>query len=60
MDLFDSDPDYPRRSNDVGGEWWDRLTSGSPLWSSDGSSAREHFPIIDLDPPRHTSANTSD
>ncbi|MEV5743750.1 DUF222 domain-containing protein [Microbispora rosea] len=60
MDLFDSDPDHPRRSNDVGGEWWDRLTSGSPLWSADGSSARAHFPIIDLDPPQHTSADTSD
>ncbi|MFF4129291.1 DUF222 domain-containing protein [Microbispora rosea] len=59
MDLFDADPDRPRRSNDVDGEWWDRLTADSPLWSSEGSLAREHFPIIDLDPPRQTSANTS-
>ncbi|WP_432865821.1 DUF222 domain-containing protein [Microbispora rosea] len=58
MDLFDVDPDRPRRSNFSDG-WWDRLTAGSPLWSADGSSAREHFPIIDLHPPRHTSANTS-
>ncbi|MEV4299121.1 DUF222 domain-containing protein [Microbispora rosea] len=58
MDLFDSDPDLLRRSNSSD-DWWDRLTSGSPLWSTDGSSAREYFPIIDLDPPRHTSANTS-
>ncbi|MEV5740288.1 DUF222 domain-containing protein [Microbispora rosea] len=60
MDLFDADPDRSRRLNDVDGEWWDRLTVDSPLWSSEGSLAREHFPIIDLDPPRHTSANTSD
>ncbi|MEV4298382.1 HNH endonuclease signature motif containing protein [Microbispora rosea] len=59
MDPFDQDSDHPRRSNDVGGEWWDRLTSGSPLWSADGSSAREHFPIIGLDPSRHTSQDTS-
>ncbi|WP_432870139.1 DUF222 domain-containing protein [Microbispora rosea] len=59
MDLFDIDPDRSRRSNFSDG-WWDRLTADSPLWSADGSSAREHFPIIDLQPPRHTSANTSD
>ncbi|WP_204053786.1 hypothetical protein, partial [Microbispora rosea] len=59
MDLFDIDPDRPRRSNNTGDGWWDRLTAGSPLWSADGSSAREYFPIIDLQPPRHTSANTS-
>ncbi|MFF4129888.1 DUF222 domain-containing protein [Microbispora rosea] len=58
MDLFDSDSDHHRRSNFSDG-WWDRLTAGSPLWSADGSSAREHFPIIDLRPPQHTSANTS-
>ncbi|WP_432867994.1 DUF222 domain-containing protein [Microbispora rosea] len=60
MDPFGQDSNHPRRSNDVGGEWWDRLISGSPLWSADGSSAREHFPIADLQSPRHTSANTSD
>ncbi|MEV1201559.1 hypothetical protein, partial [Microbispora rosea] len=59
MDLFDIDPDSSLRSNFSDG-WWDRLTADSPLWSADGSSAREHFPIIDLQPPRHTSANTSD
>ncbi|MEV4326171.1 DUF222 domain-containing protein, partial [Microbispora rosea] len=59
MDLFNIDPDRSRHSNFSDG-WWDRLTADSPLWSADGSSAREHFPIIDLQPPRHTSANTSD
>ncbi|MEV5745081.1 DUF222 domain-containing protein [Microbispora rosea] len=59
MDLLDADPDRPRRSNNSGDDWWDRLTADSPLWSADGSSAREHFPIIDLQPPQHTSANTS-
>ncbi|WP_156081000.1 DUF222 domain-containing protein [Microbispora rosea] len=58
MDLLDIDPNRSRRSNFSDG-WWDRLTADSPLWSADGSSAREHFPIIDLQPPRHTSANTS-
>ncbi|MFI7038528.1 DUF222 domain-containing protein [Microbispora rosea] len=59
MGLFTGDPDCSRRSNNTGDDWWDRLTAGSPLWSADGSSAREYFPIIDLQPPRHTSANTS-
>ncbi|MEV4297775.1 DUF222 domain-containing protein [Microbispora rosea] len=58
MDLFTSDPDRSRRSNFSDG-WWDRLTAGSPLWSADGSSAREYFPINDLQPPQRTSANTS-
>uniref|UniRef100_UPI0012DD964F DUF222 domain-containing protein n=1 Tax=Microbispora rosea TaxID=58117 RepID=UPI0012DD964F len=60
MDLFDPDSDRPHRANNIDDGWWDRLTADSPLWSADGSSAREHFPIIDLDPPQHTSANTSD
>ncbi|WP_432866574.1 DUF222 domain-containing protein [Microbispora rosea] len=59
MDLFTGDPDRSLRSNNTGDGWWDRLIADSPLWSADGSSAREHFPIIDLRPPRHTSANTS-
>ncbi|OPG04172.1 hypothetical protein, partial [Microbispora sp. GKU 823] len=48
MDLFDLDPERLRRSNssdscsDGSDGWWDRLTSGSPLWSSEGSAAREH------------------
>ncbi|WP_204054111.1 hypothetical protein, partial [Microbispora rosea] len=54
MDLFDSHPDRLHRSNGSD-DWWDRLTADSPLWSADGSSAREHFPIADLQPPRHTS-----
>ncbi|MEV1204657.1 hypothetical protein, partial [Microbispora rosea] len=60
MDLFSDDPDRSLRSNNPGDGWWDRLIADSPLWSVDGSSAREHFRIIDLQPPRHTSANTSD
>ncbi|MFI7030172.1 DUF222 domain-containing protein [Microbispora rosea] len=59
MDLFDSHPDRLRRSNSSD-DWWDRLTADSPLWSADGSSAREYFPIADLQPPQHTSAHTSD
>ncbi|TQS19028.1 DUF222 domain-containing protein [Microbispora hainanensis] len=52
MDLFDIDPERLRRSNDGDGEWWDRLIANSPLWSSDGSSAREPFPIIGLESQR--------
>ncbi|NJP30197.1 hypothetical protein FLW53_39610, partial [Microbispora sp. SCL1-1] len=48
MDLFDIDPERLRHSNDADGEWWDRLIANSPLWSSDGSSAREPFPIINF------------
>ncbi|WP_432861665.1 DUF222 domain-containing protein [Microbispora rosea] len=55
MDLFDPDPDRPHRANNPDDGWWDRLTADSPLWSADGSSARAHFPITDLDPPQHTS-----
>ncbi|MEV4294039.1 HNH endonuclease signature motif containing protein [Microbispora rosea] len=58
MDLFDADSDRPRRSNFSDG-WWDRLTAGSPLWSADGSSAREHFPIIDPEPRQDTSQDGS-
>src|SRR5690349_9501670 len=67
MGLFDRDPGHPRRSNDGDGDWWDRLTAGSPLWSpewssewsSEGSLARdEHLidraPIVDS--PRDESA----
>ncbi|MEU8178889.1 hypothetical protein AB0C14_39005, partial [Microbispora hainanensis] len=56
MDLFDIDPERLRRSNDSDGEWWDRLIANSPLWSSDGSSAREPFPIIGFEPPQPTGA----
>ncbi|MEU8177118.1 DUF222 domain-containing protein [Microbispora hainanensis] len=55
MDLFDIDPERLRRSNDGDGEWWDRLIANSPLWSSDGSSAREPFPIIGFEPPQDAS-----
>ncbi|MEV7807134.1 DUF222 domain-containing protein [Microbispora sp. NPDC088329] len=41
MDLFGSDPEHSRRSNRVDGNWWDRLTADSPLWSSEGSLARD-------------------
>ncbi|TQS27923.1 HNH endonuclease signature motif containing protein [Microbispora sp. KK1-11] len=62
MDLFDSDPEHLRRSNssDSSGDWWDRLTSGSRLWSADGSVAREHFPIIDPELPRDASQDAGD
>ncbi len=62
MDLFDSDPEHSRRSNssDSSGDWWDRLTSGSRLWSADGSVAREHFPISDPELRQDASQDTSD
>ncbi|MEU6425031.1 DUF222 domain-containing protein [Microbispora sp. NPDC046973] len=61
MGLFDSDPGHPRRSNssDSADSWWDRLTSGSPLWSSEGSAAREHFPIADPEVPQDASQDGS-
>ncbi|MBD3147580.1 HNH endonuclease signature motif containing protein [Microbispora bryophytorum] len=59
MDLFDLDPEHFHRSNGSGG-WWDRLTSGSRLWSADGSAAREHFPIADPQPARHASRTKAD
>ncbi|GGO15456.1 HNH endonuclease signature motif containing protein [Microbispora bryophytorum] len=59
MDLFDLDPERSRRSNSSG-EWWDRLTADSPLWSSEGSLAREHFPIADPQPARHASRTEAD
>ncbi|MEU7879332.1 HNH endonuclease signature motif containing protein [Microbispora bryophytorum] len=59
MDLFGLDPERSRRSNSSG-EWWDRLTGDSPLWSSEGSLAREHFPIADPQPARHASRTKAD
>ncbi|MEN3541102.1 DUF222 domain-containing protein, partial [Microbispora sp. ZYX-F-249] len=41
MDLFDFDPVPPRRSNIDDDGWWDRLTADSPLWSTEGSLARD-------------------
>ncbi|MEV7809027.1 hypothetical protein AB0O28_39350, partial [Microbispora sp. NPDC088329] len=41
MDLFDCDPVPPHRSNDSDDGWWDRLTADSPLWSTEGSLARD-------------------
>ncbi|MBX6169648.1 MAG: DUF222 domain-containing protein, partial [Thermobispora bispora] len=41
MDLFDVDHGRSRRSDEVDGEWWNRLIAGSPLWSSNGPLARE-------------------
>ncbi|WP_223868410.1 DUF222 domain-containing protein [Microbispora bryophytorum] len=71
MDLSDFDPNHLRRLNNSGspgssgspdgsGGWWDRLTSGSRLWSADGSAAREHFPIADPQPVRHASRTKAD
>ncbi|WP_204051642.1 hypothetical protein, partial [Microbispora siamensis] len=39
MDLFAVDPDRSPRSNNAGGDWWDRLTADSPLWASGDSRA---------------------
>ncbi|MGW5263970.1 hypothetical protein ACWEQG_23620, partial [Microbispora sp. NPDC004025] len=41
MDLFEFDPAHPRRSNITDNGWWDRLVADSPLWSSEGSLARD-------------------
>ncbi|MEU8171449.1 DUF222 domain-containing protein [Microbispora hainanensis] len=59
MDLFGIDPERLRRSNDSDGGWWDRLIANSPLWSSDGSSAREPFPIIGFEPSQDASQDGS-
>ncbi|WP_432926122.1 DUF222 domain-containing protein [Microbispora sp. CA-135349] len=48
MDLFNSDPDRPRRSIDADGDWWERLTADSPLWSLEGSLARDECPVRHL------------
>ncbi|WP_405083957.1 DUF222 domain-containing protein [Microbispora sp. NBC_01389] len=56
MDLFDDDPAHFPDSNTTGeGDWWDRLIAGSPLWSSDGTLAREYVPIVDPDAREHAS-----
>ncbi|GGO17609.1 HNH endonuclease signature motif containing protein [Microbispora bryophytorum] len=60
MDLLDPDSGHRRRSNDADREWWDRLSADSPLWSSEGSLAREHFPIADPQPARHASHTKAD
>ncbi|MEU6430857.1 DUF222 domain-containing protein, partial [Microbispora sp. NPDC046973] len=59
MDLIDLDPDRPRRLNNADGDWWDRLIADSPLWSSEGSAAREHFPINDPEVPQDASQDGS-
>ncbi|MEU8279358.1 DUF222 domain-containing protein, partial [Microbispora bryophytorum] len=67
MDPSNFDPDHLRRLNNSGssgspdgsGGWWDRLTSGSRLWSADGSAAREHFPIAPQS-ARHASRTKAD
>ena len=45
MDLFDLDPDHPNRLKMDQDGWCDRLIADSPLWSSDGSLARDDCPI---------------
>ncbi|MBD3144972.1 DUF222 domain-containing protein [Microbispora bryophytorum] len=60
MDLLDLDSGHRRRSNAADRDWWDRLTADSPLWSSEGSLAREHFPIADPPPARHASRTKAD
>ncbi|XVQ81891.1 DUF222 domain-containing protein [Microbispora siamensis] len=41
MDPSYFDPGRPRRSNSSDDGWWDRLIADSPLWSSEGSLARD-------------------
>ncbi|MEU8196963.1 hypothetical protein AB0C10_24570 [Microbispora amethystogenes] len=56
MDLFDSDSAHPHRSNDDGdGDWWERLISRSPLWSSEGALAHEYVPIVEPGARKHAS-----
>ncbi|MEU7938423.1 HNH endonuclease signature motif containing protein [Microbispora bryophytorum] len=43
MDLFNLDPDRPRRTNKTDDGWWDRLIADSPLWSFDSSLARDKY-----------------
>ncbi|WP_432934393.1 DUF222 domain-containing protein [Microbispora sp. CA-135349] len=45
MDPFGSDPEHSRRSNRADGDWWNQLIANSPLWSSEGSLARDGFPV---------------
>ncbi|WP_405088011.1 DUF222 domain-containing protein [Microbispora sp. NBC_01389] len=55
MDLFDGGSDRPRRSIGKDADWWDRLTAGSPLWSSEGSAAHEYVPIVVREPREYAS-----
>ncbi|KAA9376958.1 DUF222 domain-containing protein [Microbispora cellulosiformans] len=55
MDLFDSDPGHLQRSNNIGDDWWDQLTTGSPLWSPEDPLAREYVPIADPGTAKRTS-----
>ncbi|GAB3130484.1 HNH endonuclease signature motif containing protein [Microbispora hainanensis] len=59
MDLFDIDPERLRHSKGPDDGWWDRLIASSPLWSSDGSSAREPFPVIGFEPSQYARQNGS-
>ncbi|GLW20435.1 hypothetical protein Mame01_04780 [Microbispora amethystogenes] len=56
MDLFDADSEHlPRLNNPGDGNWWERLTANSPLWSSEGALAREYVPIVDPTARKHAS-----
>ncbi|MGI5157717.1 DUF222 domain-containing protein [Microbispora sp. CA-102843] len=44
MDLFNLDPGHHQHSNVADDCWWDRLIADSPLWSSEGSLARDDCP----------------
>ncbi|TLP59827.1 DUF222 domain-containing protein [Microbispora fusca] len=56
MDLFDTGPERPSRSNDTGADdWWGQLTARSPLWSTEDSLAREYVPIVDPVARKHAS-----
>ncbi|MEU7886594.1 DUF222 domain-containing protein [Microbispora bryophytorum] len=43
MDLFNLNPDRPRRTNKADDGWWDRLIADSPLWSFNGPLARDKY-----------------
>ncbi|MFG1823948.1 DUF222 domain-containing protein [Microbispora bryophytorum] len=54
MDLFNLDPDRPRRTNKADDGWWDRLIADSPLWSFDSSLARDKYSFGPFPPESET------
>ncbi|GAB3896677.1 hypothetical protein GCM10027612_51510 [Microbispora bryophytorum subsp. camponoti] len=54
MDLFNLDPDRPRRTNKADDDWWDRLIADSPLWSFDSSLARDKYSFGPFPPESET------
>ncbi|MEU7879120.1 HNH endonuclease signature motif containing protein [Microbispora bryophytorum] len=63
MDLFNLDPDRPRRANRADDGWWDRLIADSPLWSFDSSHACDKYsfhPFSMLEPEMRNSGGRGD